>query len=203
MAVTILSATSLRAAPLSPPAVAMRPYTGIGILLLATAFDENGLVQQLVLYADPAIYRLGALEIARVPRHEGIFGPGAEHIPLIVMARKGAWSRVVYDDAGREAWINPGRRGTFYTWDGFFNDRTGYLLPGLQKRFYQLFREPGIAPLVSLSPRQPFKVAKQEGDWVRLVASDRNPDGWLRWRDEDGRLLIGSEQGGEPPVRQR
>lgn len=194
----------LRAAPLTPQPPAMRPYAGIGVLLLAPALDEPGVLpRQLPLYDEPAIYRRGVLEIPRVPRHASIFGPDGGQIPLIVMARKGAWSRVVYDDAGREAWIDPGRRGTYYAWDSFFVARSGFLLPGLQKRLYQLFRAPGSEPLISLSPGQVFGIAGLEGDWIRLVANDRNPEGWLRWRDEDGRLLIGCEAWKELPVRQQ
>jgi hypothetical protein len=178
----------------------MRPYVGIGVLLLASYSSENGTTPTpLQLYHDPAIYRLGELEVAAIPRQEWIFGSEAETVPLIVMARKGDWLRVVYDDAGREAWVNPWRRGAFHPWDAFFKDRTGRLLPGLQKRFYQLFREPGIDPLVALPPRQPFTVTVLDGDWIHLTMPAQNLKGWLRWRDGDGRLLIGLDAGRDLP----
>jgi hypothetical protein len=107
--------------------------------------------------------------------------------------------RVVYDDAGREAWVNPWRRGAFHPWDAFIKDRTGRLLPGLQKRFYQLFRQPGIDPLVTLPSRQPFTVTVLDGDWIHLTMPDQNLEGWLRWRDGDGRLLIGLDAGRDLP----
>jgi len=194
--VTCLYQPRLRAAE-------MRPYAGIGILLLLIDSDEiTQPPTPLPLYDDPSIYRLGMLDIAKVPRHEWIFGSDGASIPLIVVARKGEWSRVAYDDAGREAWINAGRRGAYYPWDGFLKDRSGFLLPGLQKRFYQFFREPGIEPLASLPPGQLFRIDRIDGDWIRLEAADRTLGGWLRWRDEDGRLLIGCERGRDLPVRQ-
>lgn len=195
----ILSGLVLAASLLFPPsllAAPMRPYAGIGVLLLATACDENGTAPSaLQLYHDPAIYRLGELEIAKIPGHEWIFGKEAQSVPLIVMARKGEWLRVVYDDAGREAWINPSRRGTYHPWDDFLKERSGRLLAGMQKRYYQLFREPGSGPLVTLPPRQSFAMTMLNGDWVRLAQPDQNLEGWLRWRDADGRLLIGFESG--------
>lgn len=192
MAVTILCPPCLQAAPQSRQAARMRPYAGIGVLMLATASDEGGMPPApLPLYNDPAIYRLGELEKATIPRHEWIFGPDGGKLPLIVMARKGEWLRVVYDDAGREAWINPSGRAAYHPWDAFLKDRSGRLLPGLQKKHYQLFHEPEGGPLVTLSPLQPFTVTMLDGDWIHLVVTDQNLAGWLRWRDGDGRLLVG------------
>jgi hypothetical protein len=38
-------------------------------------------------------------------------------------------------------------------------------------------------------PKLSFKVLKLDGDWA-LMMPDQSTLGWLRWRDEDGRLLI-------------
>lgn len=204
MIVVILFSSCLQAAPISPLAARMRPYTGIGVVILTIALGENGMAPtQLQLYDDPAIYRLGELEIATIPRDEWIFGLDTESVPLIVMARKGEWLRVVYDAAGREAWINPRSRGTFYLWETFFKDQSGHLLSGLKKRYYQIFSEPGIGPLVSLPPRLPFTVTTLDGDWIHLIIPDQKVKGWLRWRDEDGRLLIGLEREGSLPRQQQ
>ena len=111
-------------------------------------------------------------------------------MPLMVTARKGNWLRVAYDDAGREAWLNPRRSAVFQAWDLFFKGQPAKLLPGLQKRYYQLFRQPEKGVLATLTPKQLFTVVKLENDWA-LVVFDQNSLGWLRWRDEDGRLLVG------------
>ena len=184
------------------PAVGMRPYTGIGVLMLGIAADTAEPNEQLRLYDEPAIYRQGELEIARIPRHEWIFGPNADSVPLIVTARKREWLRVVYDDAGREAWINPGPRGVYQPWDDFFKGRAGRLLPGLQKRHYQLFSQAGRGPQATLTPKQFFKVIMFENDWS-AVLTDSSTLGWLRWRDEDGRLLIALDAGKTVQAQQR
>jgi hypothetical protein len=113
-----------------------------------------------------------------------------DSIPLIVTARKGGWLKVCYDDAGREAWIDPQRRGTFQSWDQFMKGQMSRLLPGLLKQYYQLYKEPDRNPLSTLTTLQRFKVLKLEDDWF-MVMSDQKTIGWLRWRDEDGRLLVG------------
>ena len=159
--------------------------------------------EPLRLYDDPAISRKGELNLADVPRHEWIFGPSSTAAPLIVMARKTSWLKVAYDDAGREAWINPGRRGNFQTWDVFFKGQAGRMLPGLQKRHYQLYHQPGSEPpLASLTPQQSFKIIQLDGDWA-VVMPDLNSLNWIHWRDEDGRLLIGLERGVAPANQQR
>jgi hypothetical protein len=97
---------------------------------------------------------------------------------------------VAYDDAGREAWLNPLRQDVFQSWDFFLKDHVSRLLPGLQKKYYQLYQHPGRSALAPLSTNQFLKVLRLENDWA-MVLSDQNSLGWLRWRDDDGRLLIG------------
>jgi len=174
------------AAPSAPPK--MRPYTGIGMLVLPVA--ANDLNDPLPLYEEPGLSRLGSLNPDRIPRYDWIFGTASSASPLIVTGRKGPWLRVAYDDAGREAWLNPARSGTFQSWDFYLKDHVSRLLPGLQKKYYQLYKHPGKAPLAALTARQFLKVLRLENDWA-MVLSDQNSLGWLRWRDEDGRLLIG------------
>lgn len=188
MVVLLLVATVARAVP-TPPAPKMRPYCGIGVLMLPLA-GNAGTGEAFHLYDEPAIARRGDLDFSRVPAYEWIFGSMSTGLPLMVTARKGDWLRVAYDDAGREAWLDPRRSASFQPWEEFFKGKVGKLLPGLQKKYYQLFRQTGKGALAALTPGQPFRVVKLEDDWA-LVVSDQNVLGWLRWRDEDGRLLVG------------
>jgi len=182
----LLSVTTAIAAPSITPK--MRPYTGIGIFMLPASAD--GLDDPLPLYEEPGLSRLGSLIPGRVPRFDWIFGAAPAPAPLIVTARKGSWLRVAYDDAGREAWLNPSRPEAFQPWHFFLKDHVSRLLPGLQKKYYQLYQHPGRTVLAPLTHSQFFKVLRLESDWA-MVLSDLNSLGWLRWRDEDGRLLIG------------
>lgn len=168
----------------------MRPYSGIGVVLLNAANSILNQDEPFYLYEEPGIFRQGELSGAIIPVNEWVLGVQKSHIPLIVMARKGGWLKVCYDDAGREAWLDPQRRGTFQSWDQFMKGQMSHLLPGLFKQYYQLYREPERNPLSTLTPVQQFKVLKLENDWF-MVMSDQKTIGWLRWRDEDGRLLVG------------
>jgi hypothetical protein len=171
----------------------MRPYSGIGILMLAVAADsDNGHAEPLNIYKEPAISRQGILKSVKVPRYELVFGKSAATVILIVTARKGDWLRVVYDDAGREAWLNPQRRGPFRPWDEFLKGQSCRLLAGVPKQYYQLYQQPGKGLLGPMTARQAFKVVKLQYDWA-LVMPDQNTLGWMRWRDDDGRLLISVE----------
>ena len=168
----------------------MRPYSGIGIFILQAPDSEHVGAEPLHLYEEPGIFRHGEFDRSGTTANEWIFGVEKSRILLVVMARKGSWLKVCYDDAGREAWIDPQRRGTFKTWEQFMRGEIGRLLPALRKPYYQLYRQPGVDPLSVLTPKQMFKVIKLENNWA-MIMSDQSTIGWLRWRDEDGRLLVG------------
>jgi hypothetical protein len=184
--IVLLTVTAAVAAPSVPPK--MRPYSGIGILLLPASGDD--LNDPLPLYEEPGLSRCGSLNPVKIPRYDWIFSASPTATPLIVTGRKGPWLRVVYDDAGREAWLKPSRAAVFQSWDFFLKDHVSRLLPGLQKKYYQFYQQPGKAVLASLTTGQFLKVLRLDNDWA-MILSDQNSLGWLRWRDEDGRLLIG------------
>ena len=182
----LLAVTTAVAASSVPPR--MRPYTGIGVLMLTVVGDK--LNDPLPLYEEPGLSRLGSLNPGKIPRYDWIFGAAPAAAPLVVTGRKGPWLRVAYDDAGREAWLNPARPDAFQPWDFFLKDHVSRLLPGLQKKYYQLYQQPGRTVLAPLTTGQYLKVLRLENDWA-MVLSDQNSLGWLRWRDEDGRLRSG------------
>ena len=135
--------------------------------------------------------RVGMLNSSRLSGNEWIFGLSEGVPPLIVSARKGDWLRVFFDDAGREAWIEPQNRGRFHSWEQFLKLKSGHMLPGLQPQYYQLLQQPGGKLLATLTPNQLFKVLKLENSWG-MVLIDQAQIGWVRWRDDDGRLVVGA-----------
>jgi hypothetical protein len=167
----------------------MRPYSGIGVVVFSQSDNQNQ-DMQIQLYEEPGLLRLGMLNSSRISGNEWVFGLPERSSPLIVSARKGDWFRVYFDDAGREAWIEPGNKGRFQSWEQFLKSQTGRMLPALQSQFYQLQLQPGGKPLATLSPKQVFKVLKVENAWG-MVLTDQAQIGWLRWCDDDGRLLVG------------
>jgi hypothetical protein len=172
----------------SPPR--MRPYTGIGLVVFSRSDNAPNLDLQLQLYEEPGLSRVGRLSSSRLSGNEWIFGQSEGAPPLIVSARKGDWLRVFFDDAGREGWIDPQNNGHFQSWEQFLKLHTGRMLPGLQPQYYQLLQQPGGKLLATLTPKQLFKVLKLENAWG-MVLIDQEQIGWLRWRDDDGRLVIG------------
>jgi hypothetical protein len=180
----------ISAAANPPTPQKMRPYAGIGILHLPINNTDPG--DPPLLYEEPALSRMGELNRSKIPVFDWILGSGPSSAAqsLIVTARKGTWLRVVYDDAGREAWLNPSRHFELQSWDMFFKGHVSCLLPGLQQKYYQVFQQAGTSPLAALKINQPFRVLQIDNDWA-MVLIEQNSLGWLRWRDEDGRLLIG------------
>ncbi len=169
----------------------MRPYSGIGVVLLPGADSVTDHGEPFHIYDEPGIYRKGELKGAVASGNDWIFGGQKGRTPLVVVARKGSWLRVCYDDAGREGWIEAQQRVIFQDWDQFLKGQAIRLLTGLRKQYYQLYQLPDRNPLSTLTPKQLLKVLKLENDWI-MVLSDQSGIGWLRWRDEDGRLLVGT-----------
>jgi hypothetical protein len=191
----LLTGNTVSAAPSVPPKI--RPYAGIGIVLMPVS---NAIPPETyLLYNEPALQRSGELNSIKLPTFDWIFGTSSTVRPLIVMGRKGTWLKVAYDDAGREAWLNPPRKLVFQTWDLFFKGNVSRLLPGLHKKYYQVYQQPDSLPLLTLTATQQFKALQIENDWA-MVLVDQSTLGWLRWRDEDGRLVIGIVT--EPKVKQ-
>jgi SH3-like domain-containing protein len=172
----------------SPPL--MRPYTGIGLVVFSQSSDAQSQGLQLPMYEEPGLSRIGMLVTTRLSGNEWIFGLQEGIPPLVVSARKGDWLRVYYDDAGREAWIDPQNKGRFQSWEQYLRLQTGRMLPGLQPQHYQLKQQPGGKLLATLAPKQMFKVLRLENAWG-MVLTDQAQIGWVRWRDNDGRLMIG------------
>ncbi len=143
------------------------------------------------MYEEPGLLRIGMMDGSRSSGNEWIFGPSEGVSPLVVSARKGDWLRVYYDDAGREAWINPQNKGRFKSWEQFFKLQNCRMLPGLQQQYYQLQHLPGGKLLATLTPKQVFRVLKIENAWI-MVLLDQAQIGWVRWRDDDGRLTVGT-----------
>ena len=168
----------------------MRPYTGIGLVVFSQAGETPDRGLQLPMYEEPGLSRIGMLVTTRLSGNEWIFGLQEEIPPLVVSARKGDWLRVYYDDAGREAWIDPQNKGRFQSWEQYLKLETGRMLPGLQSQYYQLQQQPGGRLLATLTPKQMFKVLKLENSWG-MVLTEQAQIGWVRWRDDDRRLVVG------------
>lgn len=169
----------------------MRPYTGIGLVVFSQSGSTPDRDLQISLYEEPGLSRVGVLNSSLLSGNEWIFGTPKGSTPLIVSARKGDWLRIYYDDAGREAWIDPQYKGHFLSWEQFLKLQSGRMLPGLQPQYYQLLQQPGGRQLALLTPKQLFKVLKLDNAWG-MVLTDRYQIGWVRWRDDDGRLVIGT-----------
>jgi len=172
------------------PSPLMRPYAGIGLLVFSTVDSPQKQNPQLPLYEEPGLSRIKLLNSSILHGNEPIFGL-QEGAPLIVSARKGEWLRVFFDDAGREAWINPQGKGHFQSWEQYLKLYTGRMLPALQPKYYQLLQQPDGKQLATLTPKQVFKVLKIDSSWG-MVLTDKEQIGWLRWRDSDGRLTVGT-----------
>lgn len=173
------------------PLPRMRPYTGIGVVVFPGFGDSQNQNLQLQLYEEPGLSRIGLLNSSSLPGNEWVFGQSEMAAPLIVSARKGVWLRVFFDDAGREAWINPENKGQFHSWEEFLRFNTGRMLPALKPQLYQLLQTPGGKLLTTLTPKHVFKVLKLENSWG-MVLTDQGQIGWVLWRDGDGRLTIGT-----------
>lgn len=169
----------------------MRPYAGIGLVVFSQPENTPNHGLQLPLYEEPGLSRVGILDSPKLPGNEWLFDLQDGTLPLVVSARKGDWLRVIYDDAGREAWIDPLDKGHFLSWEEFLKLQSSHMLPGLQPQYYTLMQRPGGKQLDTLTPKQTFRVLKLDASWG-MVLTEQSQIGWIRWCDSDGRLTVGT-----------
>jgi len=82
------------------------------------------------------------------------------------------------------------RRWRYLPWDQFLKGKLIIFLRNSPKKQMQLLSRPGQIEGTSLIANQPLKVILVQGDWAYTLVN-QNSSGWIRWRDSDGRLLIG------------
>ncbi len=164
----------------------MRPYSGIGVLRLSAL----GPIEPVPLYDDPGIGRCCKLEIQIVrDLNNWLFGVD-QGIFLLVTARKGRWLEIERDDAGRTGWIMPERRWIYQPWEQFLKGKMVVFLPNSPKKMIQVFPGIGANTGKPVSITQTMRIIQARGDWAYILLN-QNSAGWIRWRDNDGRLLIG------------
>jgi hypothetical protein len=181
---------------LTPPASGAppvpRPYSGNGLLIIrATQLHHPETASRLILYREQGIGRIAEMTAAELPLLVQILGATAGEYPVAVMATKGAWLKIAYDEAGRQGWIEMEVGWQYTPWEEFLPGRTVRLLPGLKKGAGALRREPlsSAEELAHLSPAGAGRAELIQGDWLR-IRIDSQTGGWLRWRDESGRFLV-------------
>lgn len=165
------------AAPKPPP----RPLAGKGIVAIPA---DSGPV---LLYESPGVRRLAELPVKSLPA----VVVSAEELVVPVIAEKGEWLRVVYDDAGREGWIAKPRSWQVYTWTEAFKRRFVRLYGGMKASAYILRKKPAESgeQVATVAARKPFRILAIHDQWGKALV-DFTHVGWVKWKDEDGRLLV-------------
>lgn len=187
----ILIHSSAWSAPAKP-----RPLAGIGVLSIqVTSAAHGGAPATLALYRDPGVGRLTDLDIVDVPTMAPAIKSAAGLYHLAVTQKRGDWVKVIYDDSGREGWLAMGRGAQYNSWARYLQGGEARLLNGLRKEFYQLRPTPSFTakPVGTVSKEKRLRVVELEESWM-LVLVDLENSGWLRWKDDDGRLLISTEK---------
>jgi len=188
--VALLLLFSLSASPaVAASPVKARVLSGIGIIL----FRSDAAKQQpaLILFKEPSLGRIAALDIALIPALSQSITPPEGFTPAIVTSKKSGWYRIVYDDGEREAWIEGRSSYQFYRWEELLKNRQVAMLGGLKKDFYLLRSGPDLsaASIAAVDKGSRVNSLFTDGDWIRVL-TDSHTDGWLRWRDENSRLVI-------------
>lgn len=164
----------------------MRPYSGIGVLQLSSV----GITDSIPLYDDPGIARCCRVESSGFKElNSWLFGNDRPP-SLLVTTRKGDWLEVERDDAGRTGWVMQERRWNYTPWEQYLKGKQALFLRNSPKKMIQVLPHPGAAEGTQLTPKQPMKIILAQGDWA-YVLLDQSSAGWIRWRDNDGRLLVG------------
>lgn len=164
----------------------MRPYSGIGVVKISAI----GLIAPIPYYDEPGMLRNGSISADNIRDLTAWLFDSGDDLLLLVTARKNDWLKIERDDAGREAWILPERRWVFTPWEQFLKGSQIAFLRNSPKKLMQVVAQPGSSSGAPLPVDRSFKVILAQGDWA-YVLIDHTSAGWIRWRDADGRLLVG------------
>lgn len=169
--------------------VKARSLSGTGLLLLRSQPGENR--ARLTLYREPGLGRVAELDAAQLPPITPALQTPDGLPALIVTAKKLDWYRIVYDHGERQAWLHGRPVYLYRRWEELLPGRQIVLAAGLKKEYYALrsSSEPAGEPLQTVGRETVLTVIRVAGDWVN-VRQDATLSGWLRWRDDNGRLLI-------------
>ena len=168
------------------------PNAGIGLLIIRPfSPDRASENSSMTLYNYPGVKRIAEVKNEVIPELHPVLDPAPEAYAVGVTGKKGNWLKIAYDDAGREGWVKMERCWAYTPWESFLKGRSAALLPKLRKSSYQLRKDHSESsePLITLSSLQKLQVVEIEGDWARVMV-EGIPSGWLRWRDQEGRLMI-------------
>ena len=186
----LLVSFSLFIAPAATAApVKARVPSGIGILLLQHGTAENP--SSLAIFKEPALGRIAEIDAAQLPSLAQSLTLTERSTPVIVTSKKSGWYKIIYDDGEREGWIKSRSTHQFYRWEELLKGRAVSLMGGLRKEFYLLRKNPDSSSesISQLGKGSRVSSLDVEGDWIRVV-TDSRAEGWLRWRDENSRLVI-------------
>lgn len=175
----------MAAAPAATAApVKARTPSGIGILLI------NREQPKLTLFREPSLGRIATTDASALPLSPSI-QPPVEFLAAVVTAKKGDWYRILYDDGEREGWIKGHPSYRYHRWGELLGNRPVILLGGLKKEYYQLRKAPysSAAALEPVGKGVKVTALRIAEEWFEAVTAAKT-QGWLRWRDDNNRLVI-------------
>ena len=169
--------------------VKARPLAGIGILLIKET--QPGSSSTLRLYREPKLGRIAEVKLEKLPVTSPYIEAGEGRRVAVVTAKRLGWYRIIYDDGEREGWVEGRPTVSFLKWEELLPGKGATMLPGLKKEYYQLRREPSLTsdPLELLGRGSGIYCIELAGEWLKVLVQGEKA-GWLRWRDENSRLLI-------------
>jgi len=188
LAVVIVTAN----APSAPAIPLPRPASGRGVLIVSPFLPERAdELAAIPLYRQPGVGRIATIAAGALPAITPPGENGAGAYAVAVLEKRGNWLKVVFDDAGRSAWLERARWWSYRSWEEFLPGREVRLLPGLKTSYYRLVALPAdqCRESVPVDPHDSLRAGRVQDDWLQATLSP-SVTGWLRWRDGDGRLLI-------------
>ena len=116
---------------------------------------------------------------------------------LAVVNRRNGWLEVIVGEQKNETlWLKEGKLVRFKDW--LQDMKEAFAVGRIKSTGNPLRIKPNAtAKEVNFNGRDCFKVEEMEGDWIKVTLQDHCSDapkqsvsGWLRWRDENGCLLV-------------
>ncbi|WP_243688891.1 hypothetical protein [Geotalea toluenoxydans] len=114
-------------AAIAPP----RPFSGEGLLVIRPFPSRSSEpCCTLPIYGEPGVERITDLERSDLPSLTPVIQGRTGEYSAAVTGKKGNWLHIVYDDAGREGWLESSRAWEYVTWNHFLKGRAQNFCPG-------------------------------------------------------------------------
>jgi hypothetical protein len=112
---------------------------------------------------------------------------------VVVLDKQENWLKVACNPNNEFAWIAMKEGWKYLAWKEYLKNKKIEMLPKLNPDNYNIYDAEEKSVLMTLKPKDSIEVFSVIENWA-LVKLNKTQIGWLRWKDNQGRILVAVTQ---------